>query len=101
MMKVDAGVPLKRIRAEGGATANKFLMQFTADVAGVEVHVSDVAECSALGAVMAGLLGLGYAKSLNDLARFPVKTKVFHPRAKTADVKRFHDGWLAAVKRVL
>ena len=101
MMKVDAGVPLKRIRADGGATANKFLMQFTADVAGVEVHVSDVAECSALGAVMAGLLGLGYAKSLNDLARFPVKTKVFHPRAKTADVKRFHDGWLAAVKRVL
>jgi len=101
MMKADAGVPLKRIRADGGATVNKFLMQFTADVAGVEVHVSDVTECSALGAVMAGLLGLGYAKSLDELAQFPVKTKVFHPRAKAVDVKRFHDGWLAAVKRVL
>ncbi|HEX4343503.1 MAG TPA: glycerol kinase GlpK [Verrucomicrobiae bacterium] len=101
MMKGDARVPLKRIRADGGATANKFLMQFTADIAGVEVQVSDVAECSALGAVMAGTLGLGHVKSLNELAQFPVKTKVFRPRAKAADIKRFHDGWLAAVKRVL
>jgi len=101
MMKSDAGVPLKRIRADGGATANKFLMQFTADIAGVDVLVSDVAECSALGATLAGALGLGFFKSLDELAASPGRTKIYRPQARTAANKQLYAGWLAAVKRVL
>jgi glycerol kinase len=76
-------------------------MQFTADMAGVELKVSEVAECSAWGAAMNGLLGLGLFKSLDDLAELPHETKVFQPQMDAAQATRLHQGWLAAVKRVL
>ena len=56
---------------------------------------------SAWGAAMQGLLGLGIYKSLDELAKLPRAQKIFHPQMKTTEAKRFHDGWLAAVKRVL
>jgi glycerol kinase len=67
----------------------------------VELKVSDVPESSAWGAAMQGLLGLGIYKSLDDLAKLPRAQKNFRPRMKPAEAKEFHDGWLAAVKRVL
>lgn len=101
MMKTDAGVPLQRIRADGGATADKFLMQFTADVAGVEVLVSDVAECSALGAALAGALGLGIFKSQEELTQLPRAVKSFRPQMHAELVEKNYAGWKNAVKRVL
>ena len=47
------------LHADGGPTRNEFLMQFTADITGVELVVSEVPESSALGAAMAGRVGLG------------------------------------------
>ena len=67
------------LHADGGPTRNEFLMQFTADITGVELVVSEVPESSALGAAMAGMLGLGRAKSLNDLAALPRATRVYPP----------------------
>lgn len=101
MMRADAKVKLKTLQADGGPTRDKFLMQFTAGITGVELKVSEVAESSAWGAAMSGLLGLGVYKSLGELARLPRKQKKFRPHMKAAEVKKFHDGWLAAVKRVL
>jgi glycerol kinase len=50
---------------------------------------------------MNGLLGLGVYRSLKELAAIPRAVKGFRPKMKVAEVKRLHDGWLAAVKRVL
>jgi len=47
------------------------------------------------------LLGLGIYKSLEDLAKLPRAQKNFRPKMKPAEAKKFHEGWLAAVKRVL
>ena len=44
------GTPLEELRADGGATANRWLMQFQADVLGVPVVVPEVPETTALGA---------------------------------------------------
>jgi glycerol kinase len=101
MMRADAKLELQDLHADGGPTRNKFLMQFTADMAGVELKVSEVAESSAWGAAMNGLLGLGLFKSLDDLAELPHETKVFQPQMDAAQATRLHQGWLAAVKRVL
>ena len=101
MMSADAKVGLKTLQCDGGPTKNNFLMQFTADLTRTELKVSDVAESSALGAAMQGMLGLGIYKSLNELAKLPRKQKVFHPHMKTAEAKKLHDGWQRAVKRVL
>jgi glycerol kinase len=101
MMRADAKLELQDLHADGGPTRNKFLMQFTADMAGVELKVSEVAESSAWGAAMNGLLGLGLCKSLDELAALPREVKSFRPQMDAAKVKQLHAGWLAAVKRVL
>ena len=101
MMRADAKIKLHALHADGGPTRNQFLMQFTADLAGAELRVSEVAESSAWGAAMNGLLGLRLCKSLDDLATLPSEMKIFRPRMNAARVKQLHQGWLAAVKRVL
>lgn len=55
-MRQQGGVPFDRLRVDGGATANDWLMQFQADVLGVPVERPDIVETTALGA--AGLAGL-------------------------------------------
>jgi glycerol kinase len=101
MMRADAGVQLQRVHADGGPTRNTFLMQFTADITGMSLRVSDVAESSAWGAAMNGLLGLGVFASLDVLATLPIQTREFSPKMPAVDVQRLHDGWVAAVKRVV
>jgi glycerol kinase len=101
MMRADAPIKLQNLYADGGPTRDRFLMQFTADLAGLELKVSQVSEASAWGAAMGGLLGLGICRSFNDLAALPREVRTYQPQMDPARVKRLHDGWLAAVKRVL
>jgi glycerol kinase len=56
LMRERAGVEFERLRVDGGATENAWLMQFQADVLGVPVERPDMAETTALGA--AGLAGI-------------------------------------------
>ncbi|MBO7358894.1 MAG: glycerol kinase, partial [Clostridia bacterium] len=51
-MTEDSGHPLSVLRADGGATANKFLMQFQADMLGIDVVRPRITETTALGAAM-------------------------------------------------
>lgn len=101
MMKADAGIGLRSIHADGGATKDAFLMQFTADVAGLEVLVSDVPECSPLGAAMSGALGLGLFKSMDELTVLTRKGKTYRPAMDPDFVERNYSGWKRAVQRVL
>jgi glycerol kinase len=58
-MEAASGTPLTELKADGGATANGWLMQFQADVLGVPVVVPEVAETTALGAAMLAGVGAG------------------------------------------
>lgn len=54
-----AGTPLAELRVDGGASANRWLMQFQADVLGVPVVVAPSAETTALGAAYLAGVGTG------------------------------------------
>ena len=55
-MESDTGHPMSELRADGGATANRYLMQFQADILGKPVRRAKIAETTAMGAAMlAGL----------------------------------------------
>jgi glycerol kinase len=101
MMRSDAGVTPKVLHGDGGPTRNSFLMQFTADLAGLELVVTDVSESSALGVALLGMLGVGLRKSFSDLAALPRETRAYRPQMDVAEVQRIYAGWLTAVKRVL
>lgn len=101
MMRADAKVKLQSLHADGGPTRNKFLMQFTADLTRTEIKVAEVAESSAWGAAMNGLLGLGLCKSFADLEKLPRSQTTFRPKMSSAGANQWHAGWRNAVKRVL
>ncbi len=59
-MDADSGVPLTELRVDGGMVVNETLMQFQADILGVDVVRPKVAETTALGAAYAAGLAVGY-----------------------------------------
>jgi glycerol kinase len=101
MMRTEARVKLQSLHADGGPTRNKFLMQFTADLTLTEIKVAEVAESSAWGAAMNGLLGLGVCRSLKDLTAVSRRVAVFKPKMNPSAAERLRAEWRNAVERIL
>lgn len=101
MMKEETGIAPTRISADGGATRNEFLMQFTADIVDTELRTSPVAESSPLGAVRCGALGRGVYSALDELASLSSVSNVYLPNMDRDRAGAFYEGWKKAVKRVL
>jgi glycerol kinase len=101
MMRAGAGVAPRGILGDGGATANRFLMQSVADICGLELGASNVAELSALGAAWSGMLGAGLQPSIEAIAGLPRETTHYRPQMDAARAGRLHAGWKDAVRRVL
>ena len=100
-LRADADVQLKGLHGDGGTTANKFLMQFTADLTGVGLRVSTMSDCSPLGAALAGLLGMGVYRSLDEISALKTEEVIYQPSASPNQVKSLYTGWQSAVKQVL
>ena len=99
-MEANAGIKLQAIHADGGATRNRFLMQFVADITGLEVRASRTAELSALGATMMGMLGTSAIGS-DDLLQLASDFVGYTPQQDAATVAALLAGWDKAVQQVL
>jgi glycerol kinase len=98
-MERDSGIPLKELRADGGAVSNSFLMQFQADILGVPVEVPQVAETTSLGAAYLAGLAVGFWKSREELdAKWKVERR-YEPRMGERERERLYERWLKAVER--
>ena len=100
-MRHSAGVPVGTLHGDGGPTTSKFLMQFTADLIGAELRVSTMPDCSALGAVLAGRLGLGFDRGLPELAAAAREETVYRPSLPAENVASLYAGWQSALRQVL
>jgi glycerol kinase len=98
-MQKDSGVALKALKVDGGMVYNELLMQFQADLLGVEVVRPKVAETTALGAAYAAGLATGFWAGLDDLRQNWQVDKTWQPEMKAAQRKKLYKGWLKAVKR--
>jgi glycerol kinase len=101
MLQLDSGVAPSVLCADGGPTRNEFLMEFTADMTGLELIVAKVAETSARGAAMAAMLGLGVVDSLSELAKIRGDVRTYRPQMDADKVEQLYSGWQQAVQRVL
>jgi glycerol kinase len=101
MMKSESGVTTRVLYADGGATRNEFLMQFTSDITRTELAVAEVAESSARGAAMAAMLGLGTVRSLADFGQRRGDVKTYQPKMERAKADQLYSDWRLAVRRVL
>ena len=98
-MESDAGIKLKELRVDGGASSNDLLMQLQADLLNVPVVRPRVAETTALGAAYLAGLAVGFWASQADIARQWQVDKRFTPAMKAPDRKRITDGWARALQR--
>lgn len=101
MMGDRGGVKLGKIHADGGASRNPFLMQFIADMVGLEIVAAQVAECSPLGAALAGGLGMGLYSTLDAITNLPHHGKIYSPSMPAERASQLYAGWKGAVKQVL
>jgi glycerol kinase len=100
-MEADAGVPIKGIHVDGGATANNFLMQFQADILNTDVIRPKIIESTALGAVYLAGLAVGYYKDKADIVQNVAVERTFKSTLDAAKRSKLVDGWKEAVKRSL
>jgi glycerol kinase len=95
-----SGVPFERLRVDGGATVNEWLMQFQADIIGVPVERPDVIETTAMGA--AGLAGIASGVWRDAEEFMSVRHHVtFHPEMGENERARLRAGWDRAVRATL
>jgi glycerol kinase len=94
-------VRLEVLRADGGAAANGFLMQFQADVLGRPVEVAAERETTALGAAALAGLATGVWASVDEVAACLRPAARFEPQLRAAEAERLRAGWRVAVQRTL
>lgn len=98
-MEADSKIELKELRVDGGAVSNSLLMQFQADILGVPVVVSRIAETTALGvAYMAGL-SVGFWKDRDEIASHWQEGKRYLPAMDGKEADCRYAGWKRAVER--
>jgi glycerol kinase len=97
-MEAGAGIQLSELRADGGATANRWLMQFQADILGVPVLVPEVAETTALGAALLAGVGAGLW-TLTDVRDDWRVCARYQPRMSEGERACLLAGWHGALGR--
>ena len=100
-MQDDSGIELKALRVDGGACANNFLMQFQADILGVDVFRPEVIETTALGAAYLAGLAVGYFKNKDEVTKNWALSRSFEPKMSEERRCELLNGWHEAVKRSL
>lgn len=97
----QAQIPVRRLRVDGGATKNNFLMQFQADILGCEVERPVHQETTALGAAALAGIAVGFWKNQKDFLSHTRVDRVFKPKMKKIVRERFLQSWRKALERSL
>ncbi|AYW90320.1 FGGY family carbohydrate kinase [Yersinia pseudotuberculosis] len=90
---------LERLRVDGGATSNRWLMQFQADLLQRTLIRNHTAEVSALGAAYLGGKTLGWWQDSQQLAALPREVEYIEPRIHSAEMQDNYSLWQTAIAR--
>lgn len=97
-MKADTGLNISSLKADGGAAANGFLMQFQSDISSLSVVRPKSTEATAAGAAYLAGLAIGFWKSTDELINLNCENTVYIPQKTDNERKQLSDGWKRAVK---
>jgi glycerol kinase len=98
-MEADAGLKIRELRVDGGATVNNALMQFQSDLLRVPVIRPRITETTALGAAYLAGLAVGVWKNRGEIAGLWRAKKIFRPAAPRAEMQVLQENWRRAVER--
>lgn len=98
-MEEDSKIKLKKLKVDGGACANNFLMQFQADILNVNVDRPKVIETTALGAAYLAGLAVGYWKNKEEVENNLEASTNFKSSMNNEKREKLIKGWHKAVDR--
>ncbi len=99
---IDAiDIELDALHADGGMTANGFLMQFQADVLRIPVEVAAEPEATALGAAALAGLAVGVFTDREELAAALRPAKRYDPQLDEDEAARLVHEWRGALEKAL
>lgn len=100
-MEADSGITLKKLRVDGGAVKNDFLMQFQSDLLGVPVERPQVNETTALGAAYLAGLAVGFWKDRQEIAANWNVDGAFEVKMSEERRNGLYAGWKKAVRAAM
>ncbi|WP_368182292.1 glycerol kinase GlpK [Anaerotruncus rubiinfantis] len=100
-MEKDTGIPMQELKVDGGASRDRFLMQFQADILGKRVRRPMIRETTALGAAYLAGLATGVWKSQDEIRKLWSCDTSFQPDMDEDRRGQLLDGWRKAVGRSL
>lgn len=93
-MEQDSQIPIQKLKVDGGATANNFLLQFQADLCQIPVDRFKVNELTALGAAFLAGLAIGFWNQ--DELKIEVG-RSFEPQRSAQEMEKRYQNWKHAV----
>jgi len=97
-MEKDAGLSLKALMANGGISANPFVMQFLADLLQKSISTIATPDVSALGAAYLSGLSAGLYNSIEAIQQLNSSKRYHQPSAVTTIVNEGYEGWQKTIK---
>ncbi len=100
-MEADSGISLKKLRVDGGAVKNNFLMQFQSDILGVPVERPVINETTALGAAYLAGLAVGFWPGKEEISKQWEIDRTFTAEMTGEESRCLYDGWKKAVRAAM
>ncbi|WP_019851448.1 glycerol kinase GlpK [Desulfitobacterium sp. PCE1] len=100
-MEADSQLPLQLLKVDGGAVVNNLLMQFQADILGVEVERPYCIETTALGAAYLAGLATGFWSNKEELKGKANIERSFKPQMEAGLKEKYYQGWKKAVTHTM
>lgn len=101
LLQIETNIQLEELKVDGGATSNKFLMQYLASVLGIDVIVSNVEELSAKGSATIGGLGVGIWDSIDEINIITQNNRVYKPVLPKDLTNKYYQEWKENVERII
>ena len=98
-MEQDSGAPMQILRVDGGASVNRFLMQFQSDILRCPIDRPAMVETTALGAAFLAGLCSGVWNGIDDITKIRESEHVFHPKMAPETAAEYCAHWRRAVER--
>jgi glycerol kinase len=99
VIQEESGSPLSSLKVDGGMVENQLLMQFQADILGIRVVRSRIAEATALGAAYMAGLAFGFWQDLDQLGGFWQPQQIWDPLMDASTRENLYQNWKKAVAR--
>lgn len=100
-MAKDMNAPLTELKVDGGASRNNLLMQFQANLLGINVVRPKITETTALGAAYLAGLAVGFWENIDELKKQWQVERTFEPVKDSPEIEEAKKGWADAISRTL